>query len=263
MRYLPHTDKDRAEMLSVIGTESIDALYSDVPDAAWSQKQDFTGVPDHGAEWAVERELSALAAQNMTGGSVPFFLGAGVYRHHVPASVDYLIQRGEFLTAYTPYQPEIAQGTLQYLFEFQTQVALMTGMEVANASMYDGATSCAEAAAMAARVTRRKSVVLSGGLHPHYRAVTETQFRHLDADVELLGPDPLGMEDLIGRVDSRTACVVVQNPDVFGRLRDLTPLSEACKEVGALLVVAVAEPVSLGLVTPPGAMGADIVVAEG
>ena len=174
-----------------------------------------------------------------------------------------MIQRGEFLTSYTPYQPEVSQGTLQYLFEFQTQVALITGMDVANASMYDGATAAAEAAAMACRITKRSSIVLSGDLHPHYRSVTATALQYSGLAVETLAPDPLDLEDLIGRIGGETACVVVQNPGFFGRVRDLSALAAACHAEGALLVVAVTEPVSLGLIVPPGQMGADIVVAEG
>ncbi|MCF8500230.1 MAG: aminomethyl-transferring glycine dehydrogenase subunit GcvPA [Rhodospirillum sp.] len=262
MRYLPHSEADRAEMLKIIGVGAVDDLYRDVPRAAYNTEA-FGDLPNQMGEMEVDRRLNAMAARNITAGSVPSFLGAGAYRHHVPAAVDYLIQRGEFLTSYTPYQPEISQGTLQYLFEFQTQVALLTGMDVANASMYDGATACAEAACMATRVTRRKSVILSGGLHPHYKAVTETLMRTLGLEYETLGPDPLGIEDLSGRIDKTTACVIVQNPDFFGRPRDLTALAATCHEAGALLVVAVAEPVSLGLMASPGEMGADIVVAEG
>jgi glycine dehydrogenase subunit 1 len=182
----------------------------------------------------------------------------------VPASVDYLIQRGEFLTSYTPYQPEISQGTLQYLFEFQTQIAMITGMDVASASHYDGATACAEAVLMARRLTKRPGVILSGGLHPHYAATASTNVQYLDSDLVTLAPaDPRRDEDLGGRIDDRTACVVVQNPDVFGRLHDVTPIAELAHQAGALLVVVVTEPVSLGLVRPPGDMGADIVAAEG
>ncbi|MBB4266146.1 aminomethyl-transferring glycine dehydrogenase subunit GcvPA [Roseospira visakhapatnamensis] len=262
MRYLPLTDGDRRAMLARIGAASVDDLFRDVPDEALAAAR-FDDLPDHATEMAVERQLSALAARNRAAGAGPCFLGAGAYRHHVPAAVDHLIQRGEFLTAYTPYQPEVSQGTLQYLYEFQTQVALITGMEVANASMYDAATGVAEAAAMACRITRRKHVLLSGGLHPHYGDVTGTFLRYTDVAVERLAPDPLGVEDRMGRVTGETACVIVQNPDVFGRLADLSALARDCHAQGALLVVAVAEPVSLGLVTPPGAMGADIVVAEG
>ncbi|HUB94772.1 MAG TPA: glycine dehydrogenase, partial [Stellaceae bacterium] len=172
MRYLPLTPSDRQEMLAAIGAASIDDLFADVPAAA--RRPGLVDLPLAQGELEVERAFSRMAAKNTPAGSVPFFIGGGVYRHHVPAAVDHLIQRGEFLTSYTPYQPEISQGTLQALFEFQTQVALLTGMEVANASMYDGATACAEAVAMAHRITRRGKAILSGALHPHYRAVCET-----------------------------------------------------------------------------------------
>jgi glycine dehydrogenase subunit 1 len=193
---------------------------------------------------------------------VPFFVGCGAYKHHIPASVDHLIQRSEFLTSYTPYQPEIAQGTLHYLFEFQTQVALLTGMEVANASMYDGSTGAAEAVLMGHRVTKRNKAVLSGNLHPHYIETIETVSR-LAGD-ELVVQMPHGAaEDLSDKIDDTVSCVVIQNPDVFGQVRDLRPLAEKVHAAGALLIVVVTEVVSLGLVESPGAMGADIVVGEG
>ena len=189
--------------------------------------------------------------------------GGGAYRHHVPAAVDHLIQRGEFLTSYTPYQPEVSQGTLQMLFEFQTQVALITGMEVANASLYDGATSCAEAVMMANRVTRRRKAILAGDLHPHYRETTATYGHFVGFDSVMCAPDPLGGEDISARIDDQTSCVVVQNPGFFGHVRDYTALAEACHKKGALLVAIVNEVVSLGAVKSPGAMGADIVAGEG
>jgi glycine dehydrogenase subunit 1 len=259
MRYLPLTEKDRAEMLAAVGADSIDALFADVPAAA--RLSGPVDLPGAMGEIEVERSVSRMAARNVAAGSVPFFIGGGVYRHHIPAAVDHLIQRGEFLTSYTPYQPEISQGTLQYLFEFQTQVALLTGMEVANASLYDGATACAEAVMMANRVTGRRKTVLSGGLHPHYREVCETYARFVG--FELSAEDPLGCEDLAGRVDRGTSCVVVQNPDFFGEVRDHTELARICHEADALLVVVVTEILSLGAVRPPGEMGADIVAAEG
>ena len=260
MRYLPLTDTDRAAMLEVVGAGSIEDLYGDVPREAW--REELLDLPLHQGEIEVERSLSAMAARNLHGGNAPFFLGCGAYRHHVPAAVDALIQRGEFLTSYTPYQPEISQGTLQMLFEFQTMVAMLTGMEVANASMYDGASAAAEAVLMASRVTRRRRAVVSGGLHPHYRDTVATYVRHADLDVVTL---PMAVEetDLGAEIDGSTACVVVQTPDVFGRLHDFSALAEACHEAGALLVVAVSEVVSLGLLTSPGDMGADIVVCEG
>jgi glycine dehydrogenase subunit 1 len=261
MRYLPLTDADRRTMLDAIGASSVDDLFRDVPVAA--RRDAPVDLPYHASEMEVERRLTALAQKNLSAGCAPFFIGAGAYRHHVPAAVDALIQRGEFLTSYTPYQAEVSQGTLQYLFEFQTQVALITGMDVANASMYDAATATAEAAAMACRVTKRKKIILSGDLHPHYRSVTASTLQFTDLEVEALDPDPIGIEDMLGRINSQTACVVVQNPSFFGRVNDLRALAAACHDEGALLVVVVAEPVSLGLITSPGEMGADIVVAEG
>ncbi len=261
MRYLPLTEIDRRAMLSTIGVPSVDSLFRDVPAAA--RLDGPVDLPRAMGELEVERALGRMAAKSVSAGSVPFFIGAGVYRHHVPASVDHLIQRGEFLTSYTPYQPEVAQGTLQMLFEFQTQVALITGMEVANASMYDGATSCAEAVMMANRLTRRKKAVLSGGLHSHYHEVTMTHARFLGFTLSAPSPAPVGGEDLMALVDGDTSCVVVQNPDFFGHVRDYSALADACHAKGALLVIVVTEAVSLGAVKPPGAMGADIVAAEG
>ncbi|MGE0151348.1 MAG: aminomethyl-transferring glycine dehydrogenase subunit GcvPA [Reyranellaceae bacterium] len=261
MRYLPLTEADRAAMLAVIGVTSIDALFEDVPPAA--RLKGPVDLPRFAGELEVERQLAAMAAKNMAAGSVPFFVGAGAYRHHVPATVDYLIQRGEFLTSYTPYQPEVTQGTLQYLFEFQTQVALLTGMEVANASMYDGSTATAEAVAMANRVTRRNKAMISGGLHPQYREVVETLGRYTGFTVEAAPADIDGKEDLASRIDGETSCVVVQYPSFFGRLRDHAALAAACRDKGALLVVVVTEVVALGALKSPGAMGADIVVCEG
>jgi glycine dehydrogenase subunit 1 len=261
MRYLPLTDADRRDMLAAIGVSSIDALFADVPAAA--RRDGLLDLPRAMGELEVERRLGAMAAKNLSAGSAPCFLGGGAYRHHVPAAVDHLIQRGEFLTSYTPYQPEVSQGTLQYLFEFQTQVALLTGLEVANASLYDGATACAEAVAMAGRITRRDKAVLSGGLHPHYRVVCETYARFAGNRLAVRDAAPGGGEDLAALIDGDTACVVVQNPDFYGEIRDYSALAETCHKAGALLVVVVTEVLSLGAIRPPGEMGADIVAAEG
>jgi glycine dehydrogenase subunit 1 len=261
MRYLPLDTADRADMLAKIGVKSIDDLFADVPSGKLLKKLPAL-APTQG-EIAVEREIGKLSARNVAAGSVPFFVGAGAYRHHVPASVDHLIQRSEFLTSYTPYQPEITQGTLQVLFEFQSQVALLTGMDVANASMYDGSTACGEAVLMAHRITRRKKAVLSGGLHPHYRAVTETLAKWGGSTVAALAPDPLGKEDAVAAINGDTSCVVVQYPSVYGSIRDLKPIAEAAHAQGALLVVVVTEVVALGAIRSPGEMGADIVVCEG
>jgi glycine dehydrogenase subunit 1 len=265
MRYLPLSDADRQQMLGVIGASSIDDLFVDVPDAARLSGK-IEGLDDHASELAVERHLARLAGRNMVAGQVPFFLGCGAYRHHIPASVDHLIQRGEFLTSYTPYQPEIAQGTLQALFEFQTQVARLYGCDVANASMYDGSTACWEAIAMARRITRRGKAILSTGLHPHYVSVAQTMARFtgdvLETAAPDLSPDP-DIARLIAMVDGETSAVVVQYPDILGRIGDLSELAARAHEQGALLIVVVTEPVALGAIRSPGEMGADIVVGEG
>ena len=261
MRYLPLSDADRGEMLARIGVADIDALFADIPTTKLLDGP--VDLPRRKGEMEVERILSRMAGRNVSAGSVPFFVGAGAYKHHVPATVDHVIQRSEFLTSYTPYQPEIAQGTLQYLFEFQTQVAALTGMEVANASMYDGSTGTGEAVLMAHRVTKRRKAVLSGGLHPHYRAVVETLSGMSGDEVVAMPADVTADEDIIARIDGATSCVVVQTPDVFGNLRDLTAIAEAAHKNGALLIAVFTEVMSLGLVTPPGHMGADIVVGEG
>ncbi len=261
MRYLPLTDSDRAEMLAVIGAPSIDALFEDVPKAARLDR--LIDLPLHQGEAEVERALSRLAAKNRPAGAGPFFCGAGAYRHHVPASVDHLIQRSEFLTSYTPYQPEIAQGTLQALFEFQTQVAAVTGMDVANASMYDGSTAAAEAVLMAHRITRRARAVLSPGLHPHYAETIRTLAHSAGVEVERL---PLAVDDeagVTGHLGPDVACVVVQTPNLFGVATEVSAIAEAAHAAGALLIVVATEIVSLGLLKPPGAMGADVVAAEG
>ncbi len=259
MRYLPLTQDDRRDMLAVIGAKSMDELFRDVPKSARNPKID---LPPHASELAVERHMGKLAAKNTAAGATAFFCGAGAYRHHVPASVDHLIQRSEFLTSYTPYQPEIAQGTLQMLFEFQSQVALLTGMEVANASLYDGSTATAEAVLMAQRITGRDRALLSGNLHPHYAETVKTLAGVAGKHV-VIGKPVTGGNDITAGIDDTTACVVVQNPDVFGNLRDLKPIADAAHAKGALLIAVVTEAVSLGMVEPPGAMGADIVAAEG
>jgi len=239
MRYLPHTDAARREMLAAIGAPSVDALFRDVPASARLDGP-IAGLPTTKGELEVERHMAALAARSRPAGTMASFIGAGAYRHHVPSCVDHLVQRGEFLTSY-----------------------MVTGMDVANASMYDGATATVEAVMMANRVTKRGKAVLSGGLHPHYRAVVETHARFGDFRAVCAPPLPAGGEDLASLVDGETSCVVVQNPSAFGQVVDLSPLARACQAKGALLVVVVTEIVSLGLLSPPGAMGADIVAAEG
>ena len=265
MRYLPLTGHDRETMLAAVGAHHIDDLFVDVPETA-RLTGPIHGLPLHATELQVERHMAKLSRQNTVAGEVPFFLGCGAYRHHVPSSVDHLIQRGEFLTAYTPYQPEIAQGTLQMLFEFQTQVARLLGTDVANASMYDGSTACWEAIGMARRVTKRAKAILSGGLHPHYVSVAQTMAKYtgdqLDVSLPALTAET-DLDALIAKIDADTSCVVVQYPDILGRITDLRPLADACHAKKALLVAVVTEPVAMGALVSPGEMDADIVVGEG
>jgi glycine dehydrogenase subunit 1 len=261
MRYLPLSDTDRGEMLARIGVNHVDELFADVPKNLLLKEP--VDLPRRKGELEVERILSRMSAKNISASSVPFFVGAGAYKHHVPATVDHLIQRSEFLTSYTPYQPEIAQGTLQYLFEFQTQVAALTGMDVANASMYDGSTGTGEAVLMAHRVTKRRKAVLSGGLHPHYADVVRTLSDMASDEVVTMQPDVSGTEDILSQIDDKTSCVVVQTPDVFGNVRDLKAIADKAHQHGALLIAVFTEAVSLGLLKSPGSQGADIVVGEG
>lgn len=247
MRYLAQTAASRKEMLAAIGADHIDDLYRDVPRAALMASP--ADLPSHKGEMAVERHLASYAQDNMAASQGPFFLGAGCYYHHIPATVDHVIQRSEFLTAYTPYQPEIAQGTLAAIFEFQTFIAQLTGQEIANASLYDGATATAEAALMALRLTKRNKICIGNDLHPDYRAVLDSYMgNHEDITVAQGAPD------------AQTACVIIQSPDFFGTPHAYERWRQQCDETGALLVVVVNEIVSLGLLPAPES--ADIVCGE-
>jgi len=248
MRYLPLTKQNRSDMLQAIGAASVDDLFKDVPKGAFTKG--LAKLPLHQGELEIERSLSGYANQNHHAGKGPFFLGAGCYYHHIPATVDYIIQRSEFLTAYTPYQPEIAQGTLQALYEFQSFVALLTGQDVANASMYDGATAMTEAALMAMRITKRSKVVLGTAIHPDYRQVLETYLKNSGEGEIAPNAAP----------DEQTACVIVQSPDFFGNVHAYDGWRKRCDETGALLVVVINEILSLGLLPAPEA--ADIVCGE-
>lgn len=247
MRYLPLTAKDRVDMLAAIGAKSVDDFYEVVPEAARLHQP--LDLPKHQGEMEVEQALHVLAQKNTPATSGPFFLGAGCYHHHIPATVDHIIQRSEFLTSYTPYQPEISQGTLTALFEFQTMIANLTGMDVANASMYDGATATAEAALMAKRVKRRPNIHIHGALHPEYREVVETYISNYD---------DMAIKD--GEINEQSSCVIVQTPDFHGMPQPIEELRKQCDETGALLIVVVAEILSLGLLPVP--KEADIVVGE-
>lgn len=247
MRYLPQTQKSRADMLREIGADNIDDLYRDIPRSAFIDG--LAALPLFKGELEVERLMGACANENHNAQQGPFFLGAGTYYHHIPATVDYIIQRSEFLTAYTPYQPEIAQGTLQVIYEFQTFIAQLTGQDIANASLYDGATAAAEAALMAMRVTKRNKVVLGTALHPHYKEVLESYLGNVNA---ALTEDAAAADD--------AACIIVQSPDFFGTPHAYEDWRKKCDESGALLVVVVNEIVSLGLLPAPSV--ADIVCGE-
>ncbi|MAR79054.1 MAG: aminomethyl-transferring glycine dehydrogenase [Rhodospirillaceae bacterium] len=262
MRYLPHTNTIRDEMLKSIGVNNINDLFEDIPKDYLLQSK--LNLPSHKSEIEVEKILKNLANKNVSVSNALNFIGAGAYFHHVPAAVDHLIQRSEFLTSYTPYQPEVSQGTLQYLFEFQTQISLLTEMEVANASMYDGASACAEAILMARRINKRKKVIYSGNLHPHYIETSKTYTKFNETNNVVLPLNLNGTADeVINYIDEEASCIVVQNPDFFGNLSDFSKISEKCKKHGVLLIVVVTEVVSLGILSSPGSMGADIVVAEG
>jgi glycine dehydrogenase subunit 1 len=264
MRYIPNSPEEREEMLEIVGLQNAEELFRSIPDDVKLNRALNITAPL--AEPEVIAAMEAMAAKN-AGATKPSFLGAGVYSHYSPTIVDHLIQRSEFFTSYTPYQPEVSQGTLQYIFEFQTLVAQLTGMDVANASMYDGSTATAEAVLMAQRVTRRDKVLVSETVHPEYEKVTKTYTQHGDSVFETVDFDKesgrIATEDLTARLDDKCAALVVQSPNFFGCVEDLQTLADKAHSVGALLIVVVTEAISFGLLKTPGACGADIVVAEG
>ena len=261
MPYIPHSNEDQDAMLAAVGLQSIEALFKDVPEHVRFPELD---LPPALSEMEVRWELEMLAEANATTADGPCFLGAGAYRHFVPAVVDSFLRRGEFYTAYTPYQPEVSQGTLQTIFEYQTMICNLTGMEVSNASHYDGATATAEAVITAINVHRlkRRKVVLSPWVHPEYRAVLRTYTQGMG--LTIVGDDDprADLPDLVSQVDGETACLIVQTPNFLGQIEHLPGLADAVHEKKALLIVA-ADPISLGLLKPPGAFGADIVVGDG
>ncbi len=259
MSFLTHSEADRQSMLAAVGASSIRDLYDDIPERLILDGP--LDLPDPLSEWEATRLVSGHAARNS---ELVCFAGAGIYDHHVPAAVDHVLRRSEFYTAYTPYQPEVSQGTLQSIYEFQTMVCELTGLDVANASIYDGATATAEAVLMALSATRRKEIVLAGHLHPHYRQVVKTYTQGLDVSLISVAAGEGGtVEEASLQVTDATACVLVQSPNALGLIEELAPLADRIHEVGALLVCAVADPVSLALVRSPGEQGADVVAGEG
>ncbi|HQU85342.1 MAG TPA: aminomethyl-transferring glycine dehydrogenase subunit GcvPA [Pyrinomonadaceae bacterium] len=261
MRYIPNSPEERDEMLEIVGLNSAEELFRSIP--ADVQLNRALNVTEPLAEPEVIGAMEALADKN-TASKKPSFLGAGVYSHYSPTIVDHLLQRSEFFTSYTPYQPEISQGTLQYIFEFQTLIAQLTGMDVANASMYDGSTATAEAVLMAQRVTRRDKVLIANSVHPEYIEVTKTYTQHGDTAIETVDFDKeSGRISDLSKLDDKTACLVVQSPNFFGCVEDLQSLADKVHAVGALLIVVVTEAISFGLLKTPGECGADIVVGEG
>jgi glycine dehydrogenase subunit 1 len=265
MSYVPQTDADRAEMLAAVGVERVEDLFHDVP-AAYRFPE--LALPEPLSEMEIMAELQAMSEENLETGHFTSFLGAGSYNHYIPRIVDQIISRSEFYTAYTPYQPEISQGTLQSIFEYQSMICALTGMEVANASHYDGATATAEAVIMALNLARgkRKKIILSPLLHPEYRQVVRTYTQGMDLEIvgdEVWDRGPSrSLDELAAMADKNTGCLVVQNPNFLGQIEDLGGLADKIHASGATLVVAV-DPVSLGLLRPPGELGADIVVGEG
>lgn len=263
-QYIPHTEEDIRQMLQAVGVSSLEQLFEGIPEAV-RLKRPLALAPSL-AETDLLREMKRLAAGNATTESHVSFLGGGAYNHFIPAVVDHLISRSEFYTAYTPYQPEISQGTLQAIFEFQTMICQLTGMDVANASMYDGASACAEAVLMAVRATRRRKILISQAIHPDYRATIHTYCRYLHVDLIDVPYDESGgtsLSHLRALVDADVAAVVAGYPNFFGVIEDLSALAEEAHACGARLIAAVQEPVSLGLLKSPGELGADIVVGEG
>jgi glycine dehydrogenase subunit 1 len=263
LRYIPNSPEERTEMLEAIGLKSAEQLFDSIPHELRLQRA--LNTPAALSEIELLDKFDRLGQRNPAAQRISF-LGGGAYSHYIPTIVDHIISRSEFFTAYTPYQPEISQGTLQTIFEFQTLVCQLTGMDLANASMYDGSTALAEAVLMAERVTRRSKVISSAAVHPQYLEVVKTYVQHAGIDLELADFDEktgLTGAALAEAVDDRTAAHVVQSPNFFGCIEDLKALADAAHAKGALLIVAITEPMSLGLLKPPGACGADIVVAEG
>jgi glycine dehydrogenase subunit 1 len=264
MSYIPNTENEQARMLEAIGVNSIADLFTPISDAILAEA-DFSTVQPKLDDIALKKHLLALSSQNVHMDNHPCFLGAGIYDHYIPPVVGHITGRSEFYTAYTPYQPEVTQGLLQTIYEFQTLICQLTGMEVANASMYDGATALAEAVIMASDLTKRSQILVPSSLHPAGRKVIDTYLSTLPIEATVVQHNSKTGQingELIDQITDQTACVVVQQPNFFGVVEDLTAIASAAHAKGALLVVSV-DPMALGLLETPGACGADIVVGEG
>jgi glycine dehydrogenase subunit 1 len=262
MPYVPHTEAERAEMLACIGVKTPAELFADVPAKRRFPKLD---LPPPCSELEIEREMRTLAARNFAFDPSASFLGAGAYHHYRPATVDYVLQRGELYTAYTPYQPEVSQGVLQALFEYQSMICRLMALEVSNASHYDGATALAEAVLLALNLgheSDRSKILLSAAIHPQYRAVVRTYLRGMSSATVIGDEDGGNLDRLTSQLDGSTAALVIQSPNFFGQFEAVDGLAERAHAAGALLIV-VTDPIALGAFRPPGAYGADIAVAEG
>ncbi|HZS48736.1 MAG TPA: aminomethyl-transferring glycine dehydrogenase subunit GcvPA, partial [Blastocatellia bacterium] len=261
MRYIPNSPQERDDMLRDIGLSNIEELFRGIPENL--RRKELLNLPSAVSEAELIAYFKDLAARNTSTGYTSF-LGGGAYPHYTPVIIDTLISRSEFYTAYTPYQPEVAQGTLQTIYEFQTMICQLTGTEIANASMYDGSTALAEAFLMASRVTRRTNVVVAENVHPEYREVVDTILKNTELSVSTFGFTDNGTVDLSKlKIDNNTAAVAVQSPNFFGCIEELQSIADAVHKAGALFIVVIAEPMSLGLLKTPGECGADIVVGEG
>ena len=267
MRYSPHTPADKERMLQTIGLRSVEELYQHIPETLRNRSK--IDLPGGLTELAVRKKLTALASQNASAADWAFFLGGGIYHHFIPTAVDAIISRSEFSTSYTPYQPEVSQGTLQAVFEYQTLICQLTGMEVSNAGVYDGASAAAEAALMSRRIqpSSKRRVLVSKALHPQYRAVIATYLRNLqDIHLEEVSYDSSGatnVAELLRHLNDQSMCVLVGYPNFFGVIEDLAQIRSACAQVGAQLISVTTEPLALGLLKPPGSFGVDIAVGEG
>ena len=262
MQYLPHTPDDIKSMLEAVGVKTLDDLFATIPEDC-RRKSDLN-LPEPLTEWELNNHIDALGDSMAVSPQYKVFLGAGSYEHYIPASVKHLLSRSEFVTSYTPYQPEMSQGTLQAIFEYQTLTARLLGMEVANASQYDGASSLAEAALMAIRITKRKKMAVSRLIHPHYRSVLKTYLAPADYEIIELPYRPNGTTDLtpLEGLDD-LAAVAVQSPNFFGCIENLKTVADSARNKEALLIAGFTEPLSYGLIKNPGSQGADIVCGEG